>query len=188
VLKRLEEFERYVEIDGFKNVKIDDPKSFLGKVSRQKPSDVEVQFFDARVVATWQHLYFAALNALTAFRNEENICKSLAMEALLYAAAQRQITRATELVGIRPNSSEVAVLIIGREPRVVESVLSMVASRIGAQRDEKVLELSRGKAAAIQKTFAISDEELRTVMEKGDLETALTDLVIERMALLSTQR
>ncbi|MGD0495675.1 MAG: KEOPS complex subunit Cgi121 [Candidatus Bathyarchaeia archaeon] len=188
MLKHIEEFKTYAEISGFKNVKISQVKEFLDKVSKEKPAGVEVQFFDARRVATWQHLYFAALNALTAFKNKENISKSLAMETLLYAAAERQITRAVELVGIGATSSDVAVLIIGKKPRKMESALSMVSKNIGGQRDEKVLELSKDKVTTIQTVFDISEAELRTVMEKNDVEKAMTDLVVERMALLATQR
>jgi KEOPS complex subunit Cgi121 len=188
VLKCIEEFKTYVEISGFKNVKIGQAKEFLDNVSKEKPAGVEVQFFDAGRVATWRHVYFAALNALKAFKNRENISKSLAMETLLYAAAERQITKAVELVGIRATSSEVAVLIIGKERRKMESALSMISKNIGGRRDEKVLELSRDKVARIQRVLNILDAEIRTVLEKNDVEKALTDLVVERMALLATQR
>jgi KEOPS complex subunit Cgi121 len=188
VLKHIAEFEAYAEITGFKNVKISQAKEFLDKVSTEKPTGVETQFFDARRVATWRHLYFAALNALTAFKNGENISKSLAMETLLYAAAERQITKAVELVGIRATSSNVAVLIIGKEPHKIESALSMISRNMGGQRDEKVLELSKDKVATIQRVFDILEAELRTIMEKDDVEKALTHLVVERMALLATQR
>jgi len=187
-LKRIEEFESYAEISGFKDVKISQAKEFLDKVSAKKPACVEVQFFDAKRVATWQHLYFAALNALTAFKNKENISKGLAMETLLYAAAERQITRAVELVGIGATSSDVAVLIIGREPSKIESALTMVSKNISGRCDEKVLELSKHKMATIRRVFDILEAELRTVMEKNDVEKAMTDLVVERMALLATQR
>ncbi len=188
MLKHIEEFENYAEISGFKNVKISQTKEFLDKVSKEKSAGVEFQFFDARRVATWQHLFFAALNALTAFKNKENISKSLAMETLLYVSAERQITRAVELVGIGATSSDVAVLIIGKEPDKMESVLSMVSKNIGGQRDEKVLELSKEKVATIRRVFSISEAELRTVMKKNDADKAMIDLIVERMALLATQR
>lgn len=188
MLKHIEEFGNYAEITGFKNVKIRNREEFLETINKEKPSGVEVQFFDARFVATWQHLYFAALNALTAFKNKENISKSLAMETLLYAAAERQITKAMELVGIKPASLDVAVLIIEKDPRTMKLAFSVIAKNIGGEHDEKVLDLSKEKAAMIQKAFNILDAELRTVMEKDELEKALTDLVIERMALLATQR
>jgi hypothetical protein len=70
----------------------------------------------------------------------------------------------------------------------MEPVLSMVSKNIGGQRDEKVLELSKEKAVTIRRVFSISEAELRAVMEKNDADKAMIDLVIERMALLATQR
>ena len=187
MLKQIEEFGKHVAIAGFTNVKIKDIKEFLKTIREEKPSNVEIQFFDAKLVATWQHLYFAVLNALTAFKNEENISKSLEMESMLHASAQRQIRKAMKFLGIKPNSSEVAVLVIGEKPESVESALSLVSKYFEAKRDDTILKLSKEKAAAIRKIFGITDVELETVMKKTGLEKALTDLVIERIALLATQ-
>jgi KEOPS complex subunit Cgi121 len=188
LLKYIEEFGEHVTITGFRNAKIKDTEEFLKKIRKEKGSNIEIQFFDAKYVATWLHLYFAALNALTAFKNKENISKSLAMETMLYASAQRQIRKAMELLGIKSETSEIALLIIGQNPETVKSALSMISVSVNVQHDDTVLELSEEKKKIIQKTFGISDLELKTVMEKDGLEEALTNLVIERMALLATQR
>lgn len=187
MLKKIEEFGIYVAITSFKNVKIKDIKEFFRTFQKEKHANVEIQFFNARFVATWQHLYFAVLNALTAFKNEENISKSLAMETMLYASAQRQIRKAMELLGIKPDSSEIAVLIIGKKPETIRSTLSLISKNIDAQIDDTVLKLSDKKIAAIREIFGISDLEFKTAMKKNELEEALTNLVIERMALLATQ-
>jgi KEOPS complex subunit Cgi121 len=188
MLKHIEEFGKYAAITGFRNVKIKDAKEFLKKIHKEKPLNVETQFFDAKYVATWQHLYFAVLNALTAFKNKENISKSVTMETLLYASAQRQIRKAMELLGIKSETSEIALLIIGQNPETVKSALSMISASVNVQHDDTVLELSEEKRRIIQKAFGISDLELKTVMKKDGLEEALTNLVIEQMALLATRR
>ena len=92
-----------------------------------------------------------------------------------------------ELLGVKLNSSEIAVLIIGEKPESVRSALSLVSKHVKAKRDDTILKLSIEKAAGIRKIFAISDVELETVMKKDGLEKTLTDLVIERMAILATQ-
>ena len=74
MLKHFEEFGEYVEITGFSSVQIEDAEGFL-KATRREQQETAVQFFNAELVATWQHLYFAVLNALTAFRNKSNISK-----------------------------------------------------------------------------------------------------------------
>jgi len=188
LLKNVKEFGKYVAITGFRNAKIADVEELFSIIRKGERSSAEIQLFDAKSVATWQHLYFAVLNALTAFKNHENISKSLAMETMLYASAQRQIRKAMELLGIKSGTPEIAVLIIGEKLEAVKSALSTVSTHVNAQQDDTVLELSKEKIRIIQKTFEISDLELKTFMKKGGLEKTLTNLVIERMALLATQR
>jgi tRNA threonylcarbamoyladenosine modification (KEOPS) complex Cgi121 subunit len=188
LLKYIKEFEKYVLITGFRNVQIKDTEKLLKKMHEVKPSSVELQIFNAKFVATWQHVYFAVLNALTAFRNKDNISKSLAMEILIYASAQRQILKAMRNLGIRPETSEIALVIVGDNSENVRFALSKFSTIAEMQEDETVLKLTREKVNLIQERFEISDLELKTMMGKDGLDKALTNLVIERMALLATQR
>jgi KEOPS complex subunit Cgi121 len=189
VLKRIEEFEVYVAITGLKNIKIGYPQEFLRSAIKGKPADVETQFFDAKNVASWQHLYFAALNALTAFSNKTNISRTVGMETLLYAAGERQIIKATEKMGIKSTTREIAVLIIGNNRLTVETAVSRILRNVGGQQDDIVLELSGPKNELIKKAFKVDAVEVDAMMRKSDdLEAALVDLVIERMALVSCER
>jgi tRNA threonylcarbamoyladenosine modification (KEOPS) complex Cgi121 subunit len=151
------------------------------------PQTAWIQFFDAELVATWPHLYFAVLNALLAFRNERNISKSVAMEVMLYASAQRQIRKSIQLLGVKRDSANVAVVIIGENPDSVKAVLSAVSKRVGAEPDDTVLELTKEKAQRVRKAFNIGAKELEAVREEENADKALVNLVIERTALLSTQ-
>jgi KEOPS complex subunit Cgi121 len=186
MLTYIQEFRKYCEIAGFKRVEINNTEGFLEEINRKKPADVEVQFFDADLVATWQHLYFAVLNALTAFKNKENISKSLAMETLLYTSARRQIRKATQLVGIKSASPNIAILMVEGKPEVVQSALTKISVYIDGQPDDSVLGLSRKKIERIKRAFDISEAELETVGKIDGVEEALIDLVIERVALLAT--
>jgi len=112
----------------------------------------------------------------------------LAVETVLYASAQRQIQKATRIIGIKSDTPRIAVLIIGDEKNAVKATLSMISRALKAKHDEAVLEISKEKATLIQKVFGISDLELETVMKEGKIENALSDLVIECMALLATQK
>lgn len=182
------EFKKNCEIAGFKSVRIGSIEGFLKMASSEETADVKVQFFDADVVATWRHLYFSLLDALTAFKNRENLSRSVAMETMLYASGRRQIQRAMQLLGIKPKVSNVALLAIGEKSATVHSVLGRVSKRIDGLPDDSVLSLSNWKVAKIKKAFEISEEELDAVIEGEDLEKALVDLVIERAALLITCR
>jgi len=187
LLKYIEETGNYVEITGFRNIVIGDAEEFLKKVCKEKQRHVWVQFFDAEVVATRQHLHFAVLNALLAFKNERNISKSMAMEAILYASAQHQIRIAIDIMGVKSDSANVAVVVIGESPDSVKAVLAEVSEAAGVESDEAVLELSGKKVQRLREVFGITDIELEAVMEKGDVEQALVKLVIERTALLSAR-
>jgi tRNA threonylcarbamoyladenosine modification (KEOPS) complex Cgi121 subunit len=186
MLKYIEEARKYVELTGFRNVSVKDVENFVKAGREATLQKVSIQFFDADLVATWQHLYFAVLNALLAFRNERNISNTVAMEIMLYASAQRQIRKALQLIGVKTFSTNVAAAIIGTNPDSVKASLSGVSKLVGAEPDETVLELTRGKTRNICKAFGISGEELEVVTKK-DTAQALIDLVIERSALLSTQ-
>ncbi|MBC7129743.1 hypothetical protein H5T51_00795 [Candidatus Bathyarchaeota archaeon] len=187
MLRQIEEFRKFVAIAGFRDVKINNVEAFIKKVGSQVNSDIAFQFFDARFVATWQHLYFAALKALKAFSNSENISRNLAIEILLYASAQRQIRKAMEILGIKSNSSEIALLVVGKTAEQAEAALSMIAKSIPGKRDDSVLSLSEDKKKALMEVFEISDVELET-MCRGNEEETIVDLIIERMALLAVQR
>ena len=188
MIRELEEFGKCVVITGFREVEIGDVNSFFGLV-REKAVDTEIQVFDANLIATWEHLYFAALNALTAFNGSVNISNSLAMETLLYASAQRQIDKAIDLLGMKPESKHMAVLIIANTQKDAESALEELSKLVSGECDNRVLELTDEKAVGIRKLFDISDLELRSKRSREENEkVALVELVIEHMALLATQR
>ena len=187
MLKQLEEEGKYVGITGFRDVQVPDAKTLLCAAREKLPVDVEVQFFDADLVATWEHLYFAVLNALVAFKTKRNVSKSVAVEAMLYASAHRQIAKAIDLVGVKKSSRNVAAVVVGDQAESVKKGAEAVAECIGAKPDETVLELSAEKTCRLQAAFDISETEVKTVAGGGDVERALVDLVIEKVALLSTQ-
>jgi KEOPS complex subunit Cgi121 len=189
LIRKLEGFNRHIAIAGLRNVKISDVDKFLILVKEQTENAC-VQFFDAKLVAGWQHLYFAALNAVTAFKNKLNISNNLSIEILLYASAQRQITEAVKLIGIHPNSREVVVVIVADTRMEASSLLSIISALLtGSILDDGLLELSDDKVEGIRRLFEISDIELEAKLEKEDGEKeALMDLVIEHVALLVTQR
>jgi tRNA threonylcarbamoyladenosine modification (KEOPS) complex Cgi121 subunit len=188
LIRELEEFGMYVAITGLRNAEIEDVNEFFDLV-RKKVASVEIQIFDANLIAGWDHLYFAALNALKAFEGKLNISNTLAMETLLYASAQRQIDKAIGLLGIKPESSQIAVLAIAKTPKEVDSALETISKMVSGDCDDSILELTGEKMEKIRRLFKVSDLELESKLKRKGLEKkALADLVIEHMALLATQR
>lgn len=189
MIKEIEGFAKHIAVLGFRGVRLDNVDAFIDK-TRKRLDDVSIQLFDAKLIAGWQHLYFATLNALKSFRNKTNISKSLAVECLLYASAQNQIKVALNLIGINKETSDIAVLVVADDEDAARNALSKVTRLIPTKRDDTVIDLSPEKTHFIKKLFGISDVELETKSTgtQTDNEKALFELVIEHVALLVTQR
>ena len=187
MLHQLKEYGKYAEITGFRNMKFAKAEKFLKANRKENRENLDVQFFDAQLIATKEHLYFAALNALQAFQNKTNVSKSPAMETMLYASAQRQIQKAIERCGIKPETTSMAIIIIGEDPTRLKTMLQAISTCVGVEPDEKVLEISKFKEQKIIETFEITDEELKAVTKSENRVEAVVNLVVERVALLATQ-
>lgn len=186
MLQYLREYGKYLEITGYQDIEFDKAELFLKNNRKQTLQNVDIQFFDAELIATQEHLYFAVLNALQAFDNKTNLSKTPAMETMLYTSAQRQIQKAIIRAGIKPQTHKMALVIVGDDPKQIETALKAVTENMGTEPDESVLDLTKNKEAKIKKAFGITDEELK-IFEKVNQKKAITNLVIERVALISTQ-
>lgn len=181
-----ESINRNITILGFSNVKIENPNNLLEKFRTENKTPI--QFFDARFVAGKQHLYFAAINSLNAFEKRTNISNNLAVETLLYASGQRQIKKAVKMLGITKDTTEVAALIMPKNTQEQEQYIKIVTETIPGKRNDQALDLRDTKINAIKKLFQISKQEFEAKLKREGLEKeALTDLVIEHMALLVTR-
>lgn len=187
MIKYLKETEEFVKITGFRNIEIENIKEFVIKIRKQIPQETWIQFFDASVIATWQHPFFALLNAQLAFRNHKNISKSIEMETLLFASAQHQINKAIKKIGINAHSQDVVVMIVANNVTKLHHILSFFSKIISKEPDETVLEISNQKQKRIQSVFEISNKEIEAVMKKDNIKNATRDIILEKMALLSTK-
>lgn len=173
-----------ISVLGFRDAKIGNVTIFLKKFNVKK-GEIPVQLFDAKNIAGPHHLYFAAVNALNAFAKKTNISNNLEVEALLYASAQRQITKAVEMLGLKNETSEIGVLIFAENVAQKNDCIKFLTDFIPGKRDDTMLVLTPEKVKNIKNLFEISDLEIEACLKKeGTEKQALVDLVIERMALL----
>jgi tRNA threonylcarbamoyladenosine modification (KEOPS) complex Cgi121 subunit len=180
MIHHIKEYGKTLAITGFRNASFDLAEQVLKDIRKKR---LEIQFFDADLIANWQHLYFATLNAQRAHSTGANLSKSVAVETALYASAQRQIQRAIGQIGIKPETKRMAMVAVGESDAEVEGLVAKVSAELGVAPDESVLELTSQKTAKIKAAFHITNQELAT----AGGESALVDLVIEHMALLATQ-
>ncbi|MBS7288412.1 MAG: hypothetical protein KIH01_06620 [Candidatus Freyarchaeota archaeon] len=147
---------------------------------------VTVQFFDASLVATWEHVFFSALNAVKAIEAGRSIARSLGIEVLVRLSGQRQISVALEMFGLKSGCKGLGVVAIGRSAGAVENAARYVVERLGVEEDNSVLELNHDKAEQIKKAFNIEDTELEAVQAEEEFE-AIVKCCIERCALLTLE-
>jgi tRNA threonylcarbamoyladenosine modification (KEOPS) complex Cgi121 subunit len=111
------------------------------------------------------------------------------METLLYASARRQIKDALNLMGIKSSTQKVAVLIFAKTSEQAKTVLRAVSRLLGGALDDSAIKLTDDKTAGLMRFFNISALELEAKLERNGLEKqALSDLIIEHVALLVTKR
>jgi KEOPS complex subunit Cgi121 len=184
-MKEAEILGRHITIEGFRGVKIENIEVFLDQ-AKKETEGCQVQFFDAKFIAGFDHLYFAVLNASKAYETSKNISKNLAVEILLYASGQHQISRAIGLLGMKLDSSQMAVLVAADTRQKAIKALNRISDLLQGEKDDEVIELTDEKVAIIKAAFGITDLEIEATLRKSEKE-ALTNLLVERMALLSTR-
>lgn len=185
--KHLKETDKVVQITGYRNLDIGNSKEFVKKIREKLPQKTWIQFFDPSVIATWQHLFFAIVNAELSFKNGRNISKSIEMETLLYASAQHQINKAIKKIGIKTDSSDIAIVIVANEEEQIDEALLIISRCLEKKPDESVIEFSDKKHENISKVFDISKKEIKAILKDDNIRNAIRDIVLERMALLSTR-
>lgn len=154
--------------------------------------DATFQLVNADTVASPKHLLFAAIHALTAFHRGTQRASTLAMELLRFAAAQRQISQALNLLGITDATLHLGGVIIGENVSKMKNVHQDFLRLAEVTDDPVVLEInSKKKEKAIQDAFQITARELDAIMvsesSKNRIE-ALQKLVYDRCALLAISR
>ncbi|MDO9537897.1 MAG: KEOPS complex subunit Cgi121 [Thermoplasmata archaeon] len=146
---------------------------FLKKVTvLEKENKITIQLFRADRIFGQEHLVSATEKAVRTWDAGRAMSRTLGMEIMLYAAAERQTSEAIRKIGIHEGISEMAVVIVGQVP---ENLLES----LGVEQDDSVLE-PKGKDPAI---FGITREEIET-----EGEARIPELVLEKIALSEVTR
>jgi KEOPS complex subunit Cgi121 len=160
-------------------ITIDDLDAFLGTLDDvADATGTTVQAFDADYVVSDAHLERALDRADRAIARGENVARERAVEVLCYAAGRRQINRALEM-GVSEGDHRLLLLV--DSPAGDEADEDEAADRLREHVDEASV-LGEYDEQTVRAFFSIDDTELDAVA--GDL----TDLVLERVALLDVQK
>jgi tRNA threonylcarbamoyladenosine modification (KEOPS) complex Cgi121 subunit len=112
------------------------------------------------------------------FDQNRAISDTLGMEILLYAAGEYQIKNALAKLGIKEDTSKIAIILVGAlcDP---EQKIKELLMKLGLYHDDDVL---TGDQSALER-FGISQEELAAVPREQWME-----LILERVALLDIRK
>jgi tRNA threonylcarbamoyladenosine modification (KEOPS) complex Cgi121 subunit len=184
----LSEDERSVVVSAFRAPPGMDPSLAL-KGLRAAIAGSDIQFFDGGHIAGKEHLEIAVINASHSFKSGINISRSLAMETLLYASAQRQIDAAIAKIGVTRDSEIVGFIAFSQTTDDARVLEDRIAQTVGAELNDGLLdEWSEKKARNITMLYGISAMELDAIrMPDQEVERAIKKAVVERVALLSTR-
>jgi KEOPS complex subunit Cgi121 len=150
-----------------------DVPGFLAKVGQlETHHSATIQFFRADRVFGAEHLLSATEKACRAIKNGTAMSKTLGMEIMLYAAAERQTSEALRKIGIFDGVAEMGAVVVGNAPP------DMIFKELGIKRDDSVL----GPAGKDISIFGMTPEEMNLAGE------TVADLVLEKVALSEVMR
>lgn len=181
----IKKFSKHLLIAGIKKLGMLNYEEICSKIDKGY-NNLEIQFVDPRKILGSNHIYFATLNALKAFKNKKNISKSLSIEILLYISGQKQIEAAIRLFGLQKKNRNLILVAVGEKKEDLKRLEQNVKKSLNVELDNSIIEsYSKKKYDNIKRVFNISTLEIETVKRKSDdSKDVLEKLIVERMAFL----
>ena len=157
-----------IKILGFRG-NIDSVNQTLAKINSLKNNDDEIiQLLNADAIAGLIHVKHGVNQAYLAFSRAENLAKDLSVEICLRCSAQRQISRAFEILGLKEGQMNLCAILINCSNEIVDELSLMF------DRDDDVLIADESKLIEI---YDINDDELTDM----DIE----DIIIDKITKLT---
>ncbi|MDI6725203.1 MAG: KEOPS complex subunit Cgi121 [Methanobacterium sp.] len=159
--------EYNIQIAGFKH-NINDFNDLMNEIN-QISKDCTLQLLNADGIAGSEHLLHATVHAIKAFERNENIAKDLGLEICVRASAQRQISKALDILGVKVGHMSICAVAVGCDEDIINKLGALLNKR-----DDSVLDSDEN---TLKNIYKISDNELKTA---GNIE----NVMVERTSLL----
>ncbi|MFW9808718.1 MAG: KEOPS complex subunit Cgi121 [Candidatus Thorarchaeota archaeon] len=148
-----------------------------------------VQLMNGLLIADDIHLLSAAQNAVNAFSGNYMLSRSLDVEIIVYASAQRQIGKALEEFGVHDDIVHIAAMVIGADRSSVTDTLGEITKTIGKEFSTP-FEASKERFERVKKYFDIDDKEISVFSDSTDMierQKALAKCVVSRVSLVAIE-
>jgi tRNA threonylcarbamoyladenosine modification (KEOPS) complex Cgi121 subunit len=181
----LPEHKLVLSLLGFRDVMVESPKKLLSSL-RKTLGNIPLQILDATFIAGTNHALFATLNALNAFKQGNNLSSHIEVEVLLYLSAQRQISKAIELIGVNTQTRHIVVILLTSNRDEAQRFELILQKALFGQRDDSIIILDENKRIPLMQAFNITPVQIQATTKQG-LE-ALEALIIEKSAMLAVSK
>lgn len=155
-----------IQILGFKGT-INSIGETLDYIDSIKEDGEIIQLLNADSIVSKNHIIHGVNQALLAFDRGENLANDLSVEIALRCSAQRQISKAFNILGLKEGEMNLCVILINSKDHFEE--LSKIFSP-----DDSVFDLDESN---LIKIYKISDDEI--------INMSLEDIIIDRIAKLT---
>ena len=139
------------------------------------------------LIADETHLLSASQNALNAKKGEYMLSRSLDVEIIVFASAQRQIGRALDALGVYDGLDEIAVVVVGTDASSVEESIRDLAGKIGNE-TIPAFAVTSERIERIKDHYQISDKEIGAISTSDTIESqlaALSRCIVSRVSLVA---
>lgn len=157
-----------IQILGFR-ANIDSVGDVLGKINSIKDDGEIIQLLNADSVVSKNHIIHGVNQAFLAFERGENLANDLSVEIVLRCSAQRQISKAFKILGLREGDMNLCAVLIDSKDYTKD--LSLLFTR-----DDDVLIPNEDKLIEMYK---ISDDELQNMSVEEIIVDRITKLTVD---------
>lgn len=155
-----------LQILGFRAT-INSVEETLNLINSFKKDDEIIQLLNADSIVSKNHIIHGVNQAFLAFERGENLAKDISVEIALRCSAQRQISKAFKILGLKEGEMNLCAILINSEDYT--SQLSSIFTL-----DENVF---TPDFENLSKIYKISDDELKSM--------SMEDVIIDRITKLT---
>ncbi|AMK15470.1 KEOPS complex subunit Cgi121 [Methanobrevibacter olleyae] len=162
-----------VEILGFTGTIESIPKT-LDRIDQIRNTCCDVgiiQLMNADAIAGKEHLQQGTIHAINAFKRGENLANDLGIEILIRTSAQRQISKAFNILGLKEGKMNIAVVMIDCPDYFLDELSNIFT------RNDEVLE---AEESILINLYNIPEKELKTI--------PITDILIDKTSKLIVEQ
>ncbi len=167
--------EHEIRVLGFSTVVRDIPdlieevNDIISNLNGTTSNSCVIQLLNADGIAGEEHIFHATQQAIYAFKREENIANDLGLEICVRASAQRQISKALQILGLKEGLNNICAVVVD-----CNSCMDKELELILGKRDDTLL---KADTVHLKDIYQISDEEIKN-------SGGITRAMIERTSLL----